>query len=345
MRRIVVTVVISAALLVAGATPAFAHTVAGTGATNYKTTLTKRPTIAGLKVRIIEAGSRFEATYSGTQPVYVMGYQEEQYLRIDGRGVFENLKSPATYINRSRDGENPPGDADPKAKPVWQKVSSGRTARFHDHRIHFMGDINPPQVRNAPGERHVIVPNWKIPFTQGTTTSNAQGSLVWIPGPSVAPFAITAVALIVGLVVWTRRTAPYLPVLIATALLVLVSVVHAFAIGFANAGTVPQQFAQAFSSSTVAIPAWIVGAGAVWFLMRRRVDGFFAAVFAGLIIAVVGGFADLTVLSRSVVPSALPAGATRVIVTLSLGLGLGVAAASGLAIRSLDPKPASASVD
>ena len=139
MRRIVLTVVIAISFLLAGATPAFAHTVAGTGATNFKSTLRATPAIDGLKVRIIENGSRLEASYTGKDDVIVEGYVGEPYLRIGPRGVFENLKSPATYINRTRNGTAEPSSTDPRAEPEWKQISSGHVARWHDHRIHWMG--------------------------------------------------------------------------------------------------------------------------------------------------------------------------------------------------------------
>ena len=39
--------------------------------------------------------------------------------------------------------------ADPKAAPLWREVSSGTTAIWHDHRAHFMGNEDPPEVRLA----------------------------------------------------------------------------------------------------------------------------------------------------------------------------------------------------
>ena len=338
MRRIAVTVVIVGTLLMAGAGPASAHTVAGTGATNFKTTLTKKPAIAELRVKVIEAGSRLQATYTGSDPVYVLGYQGEQYLRIDGRGVFENLRSPATYINKTRNGNNPPGSADPRETPQWHKISSGHVARWHDHRIHWMGGVNPPAVRATPDKNHVVIPDWKVVFTRGALQTAAEGTLVWVPGPSPAPMLLLAFVIGALLVGVSRRANPFLSVAIATALLVVIDIVHSLSIGFANAGTVAQQLGRTLSGATVSIPAWIVGAGAVYFLTRKRVDGFFAAVFCGLIVAVVGGLADSTVLSRSQVPFALSTQLARYIVMLSLGLGIGIAAASSLAIRKLEPR-------
>lgn len=338
MRRIVLTVVIAASILMAGASPALAHTVAGTGATNYKTTLRfVKPALDGLRVKVIEAGSRLEVSYAGSGEVVVQGYQGEPYLRIGDKGVFENLKSPATYINKTRNGVNPPTDTDPKAAPQWHKISDDHVARWHDHRIHFMGNIDPPPVRNAPGVRHPIT-DWTLTITKGARTVTAGGDLVWVPGPSSAPMLLLAALLLALLAFVGTRARPFVAIAIATAVLVAVDIVHSFAIGFANAGTFPQQLGRTFAGATVSIPAWIVGAGAVWFLARKRVDGFFAAVFCGLIVAVVGGLADNTVLSRSQVPFALSATLARLIVATSLGLGVGVAVASGLAIRQLEPR-------
>ena len=117
-----------------------------------------------------------------------------------------------------------------------------------------------------------------------------------------------------------------------------VDIVHAFGIGFANAGTFGTQLGRTLASSTVSLPAWLVGAAALWFFRNRKVDGFFAAVFCGLIIAVVGGLADVSVLSRSVVPYALPDSVSRLIVALSLAVGFAVAVAAGLSIRRLEPR-------
>ncbi len=340
------TVAIAAAILVTGAVPAYAHSVAGTGGTNYKTTLRAvTPSIAGVKLKVIEAGSRLELTYTGAKTVYVLAFTGERYLRVDRRGIFENLNSPYTYINKTRDGVEPPGSVDPRKPPEWNKVSGGRVARWHDHRVHHMGDIDPPQVRRAPGDRHVIIPDWQVSITDGTTTAVARGDLVWVPGPSPIPWFLLALGLLVLMALASRLAAPYLPVAAALAALIVVDIAHAYAIGFANGGTTGERLSKTFAASIVAIPAWLVGAGGVWFLLRRRVDGFFAAVFTGLIGAVVGGLADLNNLSKSQIAFALPSDWARPIVATSLGLGIGIAVASALAIRRLEPQPAAPAAD
>ena len=81
----------------------------------------------------------------------VLGYDGEPYLRVGPRGVFENRRSPATYLNRSRiPTTKPPKSADSSAAPVWHRVSSGTTATWHDHRAHYMGTSEPPAVQRDP---------------------------------------------------------------------------------------------------------------------------------------------------------------------------------------------------
>lgn len=321
----------------AEATPASAHSVAGSGGTNFKTTLRAvTPPLAGLRVAVIEGGSRIEVAYSGGKTLYVLGNANEQFLRIDRRGVFQNLNSPWTYVTKTRDGVAPPGNANPRKAPDWDKISDGRVARWHDHRVHWMGDVDPPAVRRSPERRHVIQPDWNITISDGTTTAIAHGDLVWLPGPSPAPWFLLAAALFAAMVaigLWLR---PFLPVAAAGAALIVVDMAHAYAIGFANVGSVAAQLGQTFAASIVSIPGWMIGAGGIWLLLRRRTDGFFALVFTGLIAAVVGGMADLNNLSKSQIEFALASGWARPIVATSLGLGFGVAAASALAIRRLE---------
>lgn len=336
IHRFLAIAALTVALLVGAAAPASAHTVAGTGATNYRTTLRTRPDLPGLRVQVIEIGSRFEASYTGRGDVLVLGYQGEPYLRIGERGVFENLRSPATYINRTRNGETPPDDADPSGEPVWRKTSDGRTARWHDHRAHFMGNTNPPAVRAAPDKQHTIVADWKIPFRYDNKTYNAVGDLVWVPGPSPKPYAAVMIAVAAVILVAARKR-PYAVLFAAGLLLIAVDVVHMAGLGFAAAGSGWERTGKMFSSATLSIPAWIVGVGGLWFLWKRRIDGFFALVFCGLIVAVVGGVADIGVLGRSQAPFAFGTDAVRWVVSGSLGLGAAVAIASALAIRNLDP--------
>ena len=156
------------------ASPASAHSVSGVGATNWKSVLTSvTPQLPGLTVKLVEDGSRIELTNRGAE-IVVQGYEGEPYLRIGPSGVFENLQSPATYLNCSRTGCAFPAGLNKDGPPEWKKISSGQTARWHDHRAHYMGTQLPPDVARAPNQVHQEA-TWEILMTQGidgTFTAN-----------------------------------------------------------------------------------------------------------------------------------------------------------------------------
>ena len=85
----------------------------------------------------------------------MLGYDDEPYLRVGPHGVFENTRSPATYLNRSTTiTGTPPQSADvERGARVAHGSSSGTTASWHDHRAHFMGGDDPPRVARDPGTR------------------------------------------------------------------------------------------------------------------------------------------------------------------------------------------------
>src|SRR4051794_8118505 len=142
--------------MVATAAPASAHTVGGEHATNYRTrVLSLSPATAGVALRVIEHGDRLELTNSTQHNVVVLGYDDESYLRVGPRGVFENRRSPATYLNRTRLGtDRPPASADASASPDWRRVSGGGPPRRHGPPAPPVGSGPPPAGARAPPRPH-----------------------------------------------------------------------------------------------------------------------------------------------------------------------------------------------
>src|SRR5699024_6824010 len=111
----------------------------------------------------------------------------EPYLRVGPAGVFENRSSPAVALNRTR---VPTGRArsGPIGPPRWVRVSTGSTARWHDHRAHWMGGATPGPVRRDPDRSHVIE-RWRIPLrVDGAASGEAAitGTVRWDPPPNAA---------------------------------------------------------------------------------------------------------------------------------------------------------------
>ena len=113
------------------ASGASAHGADAPDGTNYRTTVTTvTPAVAGLTVRAVEAGGRLELTNHSGRTIEVLGYSGEPYLEVRPDGVYENTRSPATYVNETLTADSPvPASADPTAAPEWRQVSGEPVAR------------------------------------------------------------------------------------------------------------------------------------------------------------------------------------------------------------------------
>jgi hypothetical protein len=332
-------VVAGAGLVVlVSAQPAAAHAVPGVQPSNFQTTVTgTTPQVPGLTVRAIDLGSELELRNETGADIVVLGYQGEPYLQVGPGGVLENFRSPATYLNSTRDGKTPvPAKADPSSTPDWGKVASGTTARWHDHRAHWMGTDDPPEVARDPARRHVI-DHWQVQLRQGTQDITVKGKLVWVPGPSPWGWVFGAFATAVTLIAFSRAR-PWRWVLAgALGVLVLSETAHVIGSWTATTASVETKIgASVYSVGGIALAIFALG----WILLRPPFNATPAVLFAGLVVAAAGGLADLTTLTRSQVPTTLPAGAARLAVALALGLGAGLASAAALRLRP--PAPAAA---
>jgi hypothetical protein len=332
MRRAVFAGLVTVLWLVSLAQPASAHTVSGVGATNWKITITGlKPAVPGLSVKVIEDGRRLELTNHGPD-VVVLGYDLEPYLRVGPHGVFENTLSPTAYLNCSRKSCPVSPAARPQAPPEWKQIASGQTARWHDHRTHWMGTRPPPDVERAPNQVHQEPP-WKFNLVQGETLIALTGRLTWVPGQNPAPWLLLALALAVVAAALGVFGYWGVPLAILVAVLTINDVYHAVGIAWTFAGGFWTKFGKLFSGSFYSMIGWVLGLIAVWLLIRRRLDGLYAAVFAGISAALFTGLLDITVLSRSQAPFDGLIGVDQLTVAISLGLGVGVATAGFVALR------------
>jgi hypothetical protein len=261
---------------------------------------------------------------------------------VGPQGVFENLRSPATYRNRSRfpTEEVPAIARDPKATPEWKKVSNDRSVRFHDHRVHYMGLKPPGPVERAPGQEHVIIPTWEVPIVVGDTQMVVKGDLTWVPGPSGAPWLGVAVLtglVFAGLVLGPGSQRPRLVtagMLAALAILVVFDVARLAGL----ASNVGSSLGRAAGQNLQAVAGWVSAVLASVLLLRGdQRAGPALAAGAGVLFAL-GALGDLDILSRSQVASDAPLWFTRLTVATALGLGLGLLVAAFAPL--LTPSPA-----
>jgi hypothetical protein len=316
----------AAVLLVVTAAPASAHTISGPKPTNYRSRVVAiAPSIPGISARVVDLGAKLEVTNRTSTEITVLGYEGEPYLRIGPAGVFENLHSQATYINRTRQGSSVPPDVDtrPDAVPEWKKISSGHSTSWHDHNIHWMQAQPPPVVAGAPGDFHHLSQR-DLTFLYKGEPVRIAVALDWVPGPSGLPWIPVAVAffvvalLAVVLPKWWRLV----PILLVV--LVVFDIAHAIGYEIPRPGANSTKVLQFFTSGFVSIAVWIAAIPTVIALARRRAEALYGVVFVGLLVALIGGVSDLSALWKSQLPDAGPAGLMRFEVVVALGLGAGL---------------------
>ncbi len=172
-------------MVLAPAQPVFAHGGNGGRASDYRIEITGyEGDPSGITVRPVELGNRMELTRTTAKEVQILGYEGEPYLRLDSTGVFENINSPAHYLNLDRFARTPiPATATAKAQPNWVKLSDGTSIRWHDHRTHWMDTVPRQDVRDNPGVERVIFPANRVDLVVDGKSVVAIVKVTWLPPP------------------------------------------------------------------------------------------------------------------------------------------------------------------
>jgi hypothetical protein len=166
---------------------------------NYRSNITSvAPNVPGLSLQVLEFADRLLLINHTGKTVTVYGYDGEPYARVLGNGTVEqNLRSTAVYLNTNfyADVTPPPSaSTNPTTPPDWQVVDKTGQFEWHDHRIHWMSPVTPPQVKNKSKLTKIF--DWTVPIAVGTQKGAVDGELFWTPESSKTP-----VAAIVALVV------------------------------------------------------------------------------------------------------------------------------------------------
>ncbi|HEX8629609.1 MAG TPA: hypothetical protein VF755_15695 [Catenuloplanes sp.] len=337
-----------AGALLAGA-PAQAHGGDAPNGTDYRTVVTAvSPTVDGLTVRTVEAGARLELRNRTGRTIEVLGYQGEPYLEVRPDGVYENVRSPATYLNVSLAGDNqpPPNTADATRPPQWRKTSDEPVARWHDHRTHWMTAAPPPQVAADPTRPHRIR-DWTVPLRDGTGTVTVHGTLDWQPPPMAALWwaATLLTAAVVGalgsLAAGRAATGNTLAVLAVAGGLVAVGYAVAREVDAGAAG--PGAFALGLLLGQVwTVLTGLTAVAAGVFALAGRQAGDFALALAGVCLAAFAGLPNVAVFGRAIAPIPGPAWSARLMVLAVVGIGAGLAAAGVLRLGAASRAAAAA---
>jgi len=177
----------------------------------YRSNITKvTPDVPGLGLQVLEFADRMLLTNHTGQTVTIFGYSGEPYARVLANGTAEqNVRSPATYLNTNFYGDvTVPPVANASAPPKWEVVDRTGQFEWHDHRIHWMSPVTPPQVKDK--SKLTLIFDWQVPIAVGARKGEIEGQLFWTPESSKAPTAaivIGALIVVAGLlfVLFVRR--------------------------------------------------------------------------------------------------------------------------------------------
>jgi len=337
--RLLLAVVTGLLGALAAAAPAVAHAGDAPAGSNYRSRVTGvTPALPGLRARVVEGGARLELENRTGRPIQVLGYAGEPYLEIRPDGVYENTASPATYLNRTLEGETPPPGADPTAPPSWRRVGTEPVVRWHDQRARWLEDRPPPRVAAAP-DRPQRVRDWVIPLRDGTTPLELRGTLDWVPPPD--PLLWWSASILGGLVVGAlgvlpRDSRPGRRATVALAGLAAVgggaALGHALGRG-ADAGLAGMLLGLVTTQLWPTVTGVAALAAAAYALARRPATDF-VLTLAGTCLALFTGVTNAAVFARSVVPVPWPAPWARVPVAVALAVGGGLAAAGMLRLHA-----------
>ena len=167
-----------AALMLAGAPLALGHA----GNPNMRSKVTAiTPETKGVTVTVLNYDDRLELQNTSGKPVLIEDYRNKPYARVLGDGTVQvNTNSEAFYLNDDRYGQVkvPAGLG---SQPKWKLVSRSGRFEWHDHRMHWMSQGDPPQVTDKGERTHIF--DWRIPVTVGGTAGTITGTLDWVPLP------------------------------------------------------------------------------------------------------------------------------------------------------------------
>jgi hypothetical protein len=288
------------------------------------------PEVTGVTVRLVDAGTRIELD-AGTHRVVVLGYDGEPYLRVDRAGVFENVRSPATYLNRSLTGDAPPASADPQAPPSWRRTGGGSVVRWHDPALHV-----PPGMK--VGGRTSSA--WERSLLDDDRPVTIEGRIVRLPARSRLPWLLVAGGLAVAVVALSTRAWRLVTVVALGAVVVADTARVVGLVAHAPTWLVSRTRVVGDTATLSVVGSGMAICALVLLAKRRRIEAATAAAASAAVLVLTGGVLEVRDLSAAVLGTSLPDAAARAAVAVVLGGGVGVGAAAVLELRRALSTPA-----
>jgi hypothetical protein len=169
---------------------------------HYRSYITRvDPSVPGVSLQVLQFADRLELVNRSGQTVTVYGYEGEPYAQVLADGTVRfNTHSPAYYLNQAFYANvTVPPSASAHASPRWSVVAGTGRLEWHDHRIHWMSPVVPPQVKDQNKRTKVF--DWQVPIQVGSRRGASAGELFWVPesgskAPTGAIIALVAIVLL-----------------------------------------------------------------------------------------------------------------------------------------------------
>jgi hypothetical protein len=183
-----------AALLI-GAPAALAHQ----GNPHYRSAIRQiTPAVPGLQLSVLNYDDRLSLHNTSGKAITILDYQGKPYVRSLPNGVVQvNTNSQAYYLNVDRYGQVtvPKGLG---AQPNWKVVNRDGRYDWHDHRIHWMSQSDPPGLKDK--SKRQKIDDWVVPMKVNGRPASIKGTLTWVPLPN-APLPVGAILAFAALVI------------------------------------------------------------------------------------------------------------------------------------------------
>lgn len=282
------------------------------GPTDYLTEVVGiEPPVPGVQPDIVGGDSFFELHVDDGVEVFVLGYQDEDYLWFRSDGVvLENRNAPSTHLNGTRyGGGDIPSGATADAEPDWRQVSTGGSWVWHDHRAHWMQEARP--VGFEPGDQ---ILDSTIPLRVDGAPVDVRVVSTWLPAPSMMPVWIGAFfGLALTALGWRLRSAGVGAVAAIVPMAVAALVVGAWQYLSLPAATVPPV-------GWVALPVIAVVCSQIGLVVSRGRRSF-ASDAAVLVVGVelaIWGYIKRDGLTAAIIPTDAPMWLDRFVTALGL---------------------------